>query len=78
MSKSHLAQVLNSEGEVLFECSPEEKDRAYQYCRELEEMGVEVVLKVPSLPETLAYSLGMSETERDKLKESILQEIRQH
>ena len=76
--EKNTVKVMDSEGNLLFSCPLEEKDRAHAYCCQLESMGVEAVLEAPTLPESLAFSLGMAEEERGKLAESVDFEIAEH
>lgn len=64
--------------QVLFQCHLDEVDNAYHYARTMEEMGIEVEIKVPSIAETLGSTLGVSEDELDEFKEEMEQEIASH
>lgn len=74
----NLIRVLDSEDQVLFECSLEEEEKAYKFATQMEELGVEVRVSTPSAPETLATSLGMTHTEADDFRKSIIEEIEEH
>ncbi|GAB4010425.1 MAG: hypothetical protein Fur0010_03080 [Bdellovibrio sp.] len=71
-------RVVDSDSQVLFECPIEESDRAYNFAREMEEMGVEVKLLSPSLPQTLVNSLGMKEEDQEQFIASVDYEIEDH
>jgi hypothetical protein len=63
---------------VLFECPMEEADKAFRYAVEMEGHGVDVTLRSPSGPESLAESLGISEEEKIKLRKVLEEEIEDH
>ena len=75
---ARVVQVIDSENQVLFECSIEEQEKAYNYAKSMEEMGIEVNLKTPSLPETLIDSLGANEDDQKILQKEIDEEIDSH
>ena len=64
--------------EVLFKGDFESLDRAYQLAAELEKMGAEIELIIPSAPKSLALALGMGQDEEEGLDQSILHEIESH
>lgn len=63
---------------TLLECSLDEIEKAYQFAVEMEGHGIDVTIKSPSGPESLAESLGISEEDKDKLKKMLEQEIEDH
>ncbi len=71
-------EVLDSEGQILFTCSLSQRDRAFDYAREMEEMGIEVAIREPGLVESLGISLGMAPHDRQALKDSLEKEIQSH
>ena len=77
MKKSKV-MVMDSEGQSLFECSLKDREKAFEYARQMEELGIEVSIFEPSLPETLATSLGMKEEEVDQFRKTIDDEIDSH
>ena len=68
----------NLSGEVLFKTSIENAEAAYKEASKLEEMGLDVSIESPSLPETLISSLGADQTDREHLKKEIDDEIDSH
>ncbi len=64
--------------QVLFECSLEESEKAYQFAAALEEMGLSVEVMHPTLSETLTDSLGLSNEERRRYEKSVEEEIEHH
>ncbi len=60
----------------LFSCPIEDYEKAYNYALFLEELEIDFDLSAPSLPETLAYSLGSEEL--SPLKNEIIREICSH
>ena len=65
-------------GEVLFQCSPGEEVKAYEFARQMEDMGLAVRLESPSVCQGLAWSLGVQEEEWQEYQESLEQEIDGH
>ena len=63
---------------VLFECSIENMDQAYIKAQEYEEMGLDIQIKAPSIPETLIKSLGASSNDVDELNKVLDEEIASH
>lgn len=63
---------------VLFECSIEDIDKAYKKAQEYEEMGLDIELKAPSMPETLIRCLGATDENIDSLNIMIDEEIESH
>jgi hypothetical protein len=63
---------------VLFECDITEIDRAYAHATKYEEMGLDINVVAPSLPETLATSLGQSPEQIAKLTKEMDEEIEDH
>lgn len=67
-----------SEQTVLFECSMDDISSAYEYAKELEEMGIDIEIIAPSAPETLVISLGGEKEDLLELKENIEKEVSEH
>lgn len=78
MTANKTIVVRDSEGQELKSFSFKDRDLAFEYLKELEQWGVEAVLDEPSLPESLINSLGASDQDRQKLKESIDEEMEDH
>lgn len=64
--------------EVLFQCEIEQMEQAYAYAEQMEEIGIDIEIKAPSTPETLASSLGKDEEHLKELREEIDEEIDSH
>lgn len=71
-------KIIDNQGQVLFHCPLEEMEKAHDYACQMEKMGIEVTLIAPSLPESLAASMGMTDDEAQVLRQSIIQEIEEH
>ena len=72
-------KILNSSNRLLlFEYSLEERSFAYQKMEELELMGLDVELLIPSNTHTLMSALGGSEEDRQKLDQELAHEIDSH
>lgn len=78
MSETKVRVIDAIGGECLFECSMEDVERAYQFATQMEELGLDVKIDAPSLPETLGSSLGASEDQRRLLKQELEHEIDSH
>ncbi len=70
--------VQDSEGTTLGSFNFENRDAAFDLACQLEEMGIEVKIVEPSLPETLIASLGASPSDKQTLKREIENEIDDH
>jgi hypothetical protein len=64
--------------QVLFECSLDQSEQAYEYAASLEDMGLDVKVVNPTLSQTLTNSLGLSQTEVAAFEESMDHEIHEH
>lgn len=71
-------KVIDGENQQLFSCNVEQIDLAYEFAKEMEELGIEVFIKSPSLPETLAQSLGARSDHLKIIRESMDEEISAH
>lgn len=76
MSKK--VQVKDALGQVLFECSIEKLDLAFEKAKEYEEMGIDIKIDAPSLPESLGLALGMSSEDQAILKKELQDEVDDH
>ncbi len=64
--------------EELYTFEMDQYDEAYNKLIELEEMGLEVSIKVPSVTETLCHTLGLSPEEQEDYQQSVVAEIEEH
>lgn len=64
--------------QVLFECAITESEKAYQFAAEMEEMGLDIEVIVPTLGETLSNSLGLSREQVQEYKNSLEEEMDSH
>ncbi len=76
--KSHTILLLDEQGQELASYPLSKREEAFAYAEKLEEMGIDVHLKEPSLPESLILSLGASKEDTEHLKKEIDQEIDDH
>ena len=75
----NLVQILDKETEnILFECPIESIEQAYEQARSLEQMGLDVQIKTPSITQTLAHSLGKTGKELEEYNESVEHEMDDH
>lgn len=72
-------QVVDIESnQVLYECSIEEAEKAYQFAAHMEEMGLNLKVRVPTLSDTLSNALGLSPEAKRDYQESLAEEIENH
>ncbi|MGE3609862.1 MAG: hypothetical protein AB7I27_09785 [Bacteriovoracaceae bacterium] len=72
-------QVIDVETQqVLFECDINEAEKAYQFAAEMEEVGLDLRVRVPTLSDTLSEALGLSPSEKRDYQESLAEEIENH
>lgn len=64
--------------ETLYEFDLNQADEAYTMATELEEMGLDIVVKNPTATETLCDSLGIQMDERADYEQSVAAEIDDH
>ena len=65
-------------GEVLFGCSMEDRDKAYEFAAQMEAAGLDIEIISQSLNETLGRSLGMKEDDIELLNQTMEEEIDSH
>jgi hypothetical protein len=72
-------KVVDVESEtVLFECELNESEKAYEYAAEMEKLGLDVIIKNPTVTQTLSESLGISTEDSERLEEELAEEIEGH
>ena len=78
-SMSSTVKVIDKTSEtILFTCCVTEMQKAYEEAEKYEEMGLDIELISPSIPETLIRSLGANAEDIEKLNTSIEAEIKSH
>lgn len=75
---SHIQVIEKTTGEVLFQGSLEQRDQAFDFAKSMEEMGLDIEIKSPSVTETLITELGANADEIESYKESLEHEIDSH
>ena len=65
-------------GQSLFECALSESEKAYAFAAQMEEMGLDVKVKSPTLSDTLSSSLGLSPEAQAAYQDSLEEEMEQH
>jgi hypothetical protein len=65
-------------GQTLFECSIHDSEKAYQFAAQMEEMGLDLKVVVPTLSDTLSTSLGLSRDEQAAYEASMEEEMEDH
>ena len=78
MEYSNKILILGPQNEILAEYPTSQQEKAYQHCLELEQMGIEITMRIPSLPEGLASALGGTSKDCGKIRDEIEQEISHH
>lgn len=71
-------KVLDEQNQILFECELDQADRAWEFAKQMENYGISMRLSSPSLPESLAESLGRNQSEIDQLRHELEEEIDSH
>lgn len=64
--------------QVLFECDLNEPEKAGKFAADMEEMGLDIEVMVPTLSDTLLESLGMPEEVKEAYKAGLETEIESH
>lgn len=64
--------------EVLFECSIEVIESAFEYAAQMEELGIAVQILSPTITDTLCESLGIERDEKEEYDNSVIAEISDH
>ncbi|MCO4793581.1 MAG: hypothetical protein KC493_07710 [Bacteriovoracaceae bacterium] len=76
---SRRIKVIEKQGlEVLFECDIQEEEKAYTFAKEMEELGIDIEVQIPSVTETLISTLGANEEDVSTLKKMMDEEIESH
>ncbi|MBA2404336.1 MAG: hypothetical protein H0V66_06160 [Bdellovibrionales bacterium] len=65
-------------GQTLFECSLQDSEKAYQFAAQMEEMGLDLKVIVPTLSATLSQSLGLTRDEQIAYEASLEEEMEEH
>ncbi len=75
---SKIQLIEKNSGEVLFSCPVDQADKAYDFAKDLESMGVEFDFIKPGVPETLINELQISDDQKEEYAASLDQEIHDH
>jgi hypothetical protein len=65
-------------GQTLFECTIHESEKAYQFAAQMEEIGLDLKVIVPTLSSMLSSSLGLTRDEQTAYENSLEEEIEHH
>ena len=65
-------------GQTLFECTLQESEKAYQFAAQMEEIGLDLKVIVPTLSASLSSSLGLSRDEQLAYEDSLEEEMEEH
>lgn len=65
-------------GTILSSFSMDDSDKAHDYATRMDEMGVDVEIQAPSLPESLIFELGANSQEVKTLRQELDEEIESH
>lgn len=63
---------------VLFSCAMDNIHSAYLYAKEMENLGLDVKIVSPTITQTLANGLGISEQEKANYQASVSRELHDH
>lgn len=75
---STIRVIEKNSNDILFECSSDDAEKAYEFAAQMEELGLDVVIKQPSVAESLSMTLGASQEELQKIQEELNDEIESH
>ena len=76
---SNQVRVLDSLSKtILFETSIDKISDAYSFAAQMEEMGLDIKVIVPTLSATLSSSLGLSKDQQLAYEDSLEQEMEEH
>jgi hypothetical protein len=64
--------------QVLFECSLDDADAAFKEAQSYEEFGLDIKIIAPTVTDSLAISLGLSDEDKERLRQSSIDEIADH
>ncbi len=78
MSTGQIKIIDNSTNEVLYSYCFEESERAHHKATELEEMGLDISVHIPTVTDTLCDSIGITRDEKEDYEQSIVSEIDDH
>lgn len=78
LDKLKINIVDKQSGTILSSFSMDNSDKAHDYATEMEEMGVDVEIHAPSLPESLISELGASSQDVETLRQELDEEIEGH
>ncbi len=78
MSNKPIRVVEIHSGETLGQFEADNWDGAHKLACEMEAMGIDIKIEAPSLPESLATSLGASESELEELRHEMDDEVDSH
>lgn len=76
--KSKIQVIERTEKQVLFECEYEQSELAYAFAQEMEELGVDVIVKTPTVVASLSECLGANDEEQKALEDEMIAEIESH
>lgn len=75
---SKIKIIENTTGETMYEFSFEESEAAQIKATELDEMGLDISLKIPTVTQTLCDTLGIENEDLLDYEESVVAEIDDH
>lgn len=70
--------IIDTSEQVLATFTLQEREKAFSYAEKLEEIGIEVSIKEPSVAETLIHALGADKNDKELLKQEIAHEVDDH
>ncbi len=78
MTSSKIKIIDNATKEILYEFELNQADQAYAMATQMEELGLDIVVKNPSATETLCDSLGIVNDARVDYEQSVVAEMEDH
>jgi hypothetical protein len=64
--------------EIMKEFELDQSEQAYHYAEEMEQLGLDVIVKKPTITQTLAHNLGADEQKLSELAAELEHEIDEH
>jgi hypothetical protein len=76
--KSHYTIKDKQTGTILKEFNLSDAANAFAFAHECEEMGLDIEILSPTITQTLAHSLGVSDQASQEMEQSIQEELEDH
>jgi len=78
MTQRKVRVIEPNSNETIFTCDLDQIHSAYEFSAKMEGLGIDTIIKAPSLPESLIIELGATDNDITKLNDYISKEIQEH